>query len=70
MMADAGTVPEEGPATTSRRFTHGEYIRMRETGILTAEESVELIHGRTADPVQYAHASSRSYSTLMHRLRT
>jgi Uma2 family endonuclease len=49
MMADAGTIPEGGPETTSRRFTHEEYIRMRETGILTAEESVELIHGRIVE---------------------
>ena len=38
------TAAREGPR--SRRFTHDEYMRMGEAGILTEDDPVELIHGQ------------------------
>ena len=41
------TAAREGPR--SRRFTHDEYMRMGEAGILTEDDPVELIHGQIVE---------------------
>jgi len=49
-MADAAVAPSPSKATTApRRFTREEYLRMREVGILTEDDPVELINGQIVE---------------------
>lgn len=43
-----GSISETG-AATPRRFTREEYMRMRDAGILTGDDAVELIHGQIVE---------------------
>ncbi len=74
----ATTVLTDSPDTTTReggrprRFTHADYMRMLEAGILTEDDPVELIHGQIVEmsPENTPHRAAiiKSTRTLIDAL--
>ena len=49
-MAEASVAaPQSDTTTRPRQFTRDEYLRTAEVGILTEDDSVELIHGQIVE---------------------